>query len=524
MNLTIDPWIPVIGVDGQKRSISLQDLFAAAHEIRDLSVKPHEKIALLRLLICITQAALDGPANFDVWETCRDTIQPAVKGYLEKWRASFELFGDGPRFLQVPGLKIRGKDGGLSTTAKIDISLSAGNTATLFDNAGACERSIGHARSALNLLTFQCFSPGGLIGIADWDGKSTPGEGKSKHAPCTPASMLHTFLLGRCVLDTLHLNLVTKETTGDLPGSGWGTPVWEKPLESLVDAKAVKNATTSYLGRLVPISRAIRLDEGGYDTILGNGLYYPLYPIYRETHATFITATDAKGKSEIIPLGLSLDRSLWRQLASITIKRRATNDPISGPLPLNNLDGTRSVSIWIGALSTKQAKIKDLVESVYDIPTGMFRDTGRKLYEEGVNIAEQSAKMLNRSVIVYWTLRTRQAKEGNDVWQLFNNSSRSDKEHLRELGDRSEPYFWTAIEQYVPILLKLADKPEEAGDLKVSEWGKRVKEAAYAAFEFACPRQTPRQIQAYAIGLQQLFLPKPKDPNAPAKKKAPAKK
>jgi len=94
----------------------------------------------------------------------------------------------------------------------------------------------------------------------------------------------------------------------------------------------------------------------------------------------------------------------------------------------------------------------------------------------------------------------------------------------RTLGENSEPHFWTAIEQHVPTLLKLADNPEEAGDLKVSEWGKRVKEAAHAAFEFACPHQTPRQIQAYAIGLQQLFMPKPKDPNATAKKKAPAKK
>jgi hypothetical protein len=66
-------------------------------------------------------------------------------------------------------------------------------------------------------------------------------------------------------------------------------------------------------------------------------------------------------------------------------------------------------------------------------------------------------------------------------------------------------------------LLKLADKPEEVGDLRVSKWGARSKEAAYAAFEFACPHQTPRQIEAYTIGLQQLFLPKPKDLNAPAK-------
>ena len=108
MNLTFDPWIPVIGDDGRQRSVSLHDLFASAHELRDLSVKPHEKIALLRLLTCITQAALDGPKDYDAWETCRGSIQSAAKCYLDKWSASFELFGDGLRFLQALGQNRQG--------------------------------------------------------------------------------------------------------------------------------------------------------------------------------------------------------------------------------------------------------------------------------------------------------------------------------------------------------------------------------------------------------------------------------
>lgn len=524
MNLTTDPWIPVIGADGRQRSVSLHDLFASAQEIRDLSVKPHEKIALMRLLICITQAALEGPKDYDAWETCRDAIQPATKRYLDKWAASFELFGDGPRFLQVPGLKIREKDGGLSTATKIDISLAAGNASTIFDNAGAEERSVRCDRAALNLLAFQCFSPGGLIGKADWHGKPTPGDGKSKHAPCTPASMLHTFMLGRCILDALHINLLTKETAEDMPGAGWGCPIWELPIENLSDNKALKNATTSYLGRLVPISRSIRLNDNGCEIVLGNGLEYPLYPAFREPHATFVTTTDQNGKVEVVPLSLSLNRSLWRQLTAVTLNKRARNEPISGPLPLRNHDGTKPVTLWIGSLSTKQAKINDLVESIYELPIGMFRDSGRKLYEEGVNLAERWAQTMNRAVIAYWIVRTRQPREGEEAWQVFAGLNRSEKEHLRELGDRSEQYFWTVVEQHVPTLLKLTDKPEAAGDLKASAWGQRVKEAAHASFDFACSRQNPRQIQAYAIGLQQLFLPKPKDPNAPAKKKASTKK
>ena len=110
-NLVCDPWIPVIGAGAVPRLLSLQGTFASAHEIRDLAVKPHEKIALLRLLICICQAALDGPENFDDWETCREDVQARAEDYLEQWQGSFELFGDGPRFLQVPGLKPGKEDG-----------------------------------------------------------------------------------------------------------------------------------------------------------------------------------------------------------------------------------------------------------------------------------------------------------------------------------------------------------------------------------------------------------------------------
>jgi CRISPR system Cascade subunit CasA len=497
MNLTIDPWIPVIGADGQQRSVSLHDIFATAHEIRDLSVKPHEKIALLRLLICITQAALDGPENFDAWETCRDTIQPTVNGYLEKWQASFELFGDGPRFLQVPGLKAAKEDGEGNPATKLDLMLASGNNASLFDNSAGDSRAVEAGRLALTLLAFQCFAPGGRIGVAKWNGSDTPSKGSANHAPCTPSSMLHTFLQGGTLLETIYFNLLNKDEGSDLGPSKWGRPAWELPVTTAGDKEAIANATGSYLGRLVPLSRSIRLDVEGRQMILANGLDYPLAPIFREPAATLVQRDDGPAV-----LGVALGRSVWRQLSAITVKRRSNQDAISGPLALRNIDGTQSCTLWIGALATDKAKIEDVVEAAYDVPAGMFRDAGRKLYEEGVALAALWQEGVSKSVKAYAaTMKLEPVPY-----------------------DRARHHFWTLVEQHVPSLLKLADKPEEAGDLKVSEWGKRVREAAHEAFEFACPHQTPRQIQAYAIGLQQLFLPKPKDPNAPAKKKVPAKK
>jgi len=472
-------------------------LFADAHEIRDLSAQPHEKIALLRLLICITHAALNGPGNFDAWETCRPDIQPAVKSYLEGWQASFELFGDGPRFLQLPGLKASNEDGDGNPATKLDLTLASGNNASLFDNSAGVVRAVEPGRLALTALAFQCFSPGGRIGVARWNDADTSGKGSANHAPCTPSSMLHTFLHGCSLLETIHLNLLNKEEASDLGPKGWGRPVWEIPVKTAGDNAAIANATGSYLGRLVPLSRAIRLDMDGRQIILANGLEYPLAPIFRESAATMVQRDDGTAV-----VGVSLGRSIWRQLSAITVKRRSKSDPISGPLALRNLGGDQGCTLWIGALATDKAKIEDVVEAAYDIPAGMFRDAGRKVYEEGVAFAALWQEAVSKSVKAYaGTMKLEPVPY-----------------------DRARHYFWTVIEQHVPALIRLADKPEEAGDLKVSEWGKRTKEAAHAALDFACPRQTPRQIQAYAIALQQLFLPKPKDPNAPAKKKALTKK
>src|SRR5882672_11191699 len=72
MNLITDPWIPISSRNGGHSLVGLDELFAHAADIGDLVAKPHERIALLRLFICVTQAALDGPDDRSAWEECQD--------------------------------------------------------------------------------------------------------------------------------------------------------------------------------------------------------------------------------------------------------------------------------------------------------------------------------------------------------------------------------------------------------------------------------------------------------------------
>ncbi len=489
MNLTIDPWIPALRADGRRELFSLRDLFAQAHELRDLAVKPHERIALMRLLLCITQAALDGPADEDEWQDCQSLIQPRVAEYLEKWNAAFELFGEGRRFLQFSQLQ-SGKEADEGNAAtKLDLALATGNNSTLFDNLAGEDRTLQSARSAINLLTFQCFAPGGRIGVAKWNGKETAGKGSSNHAPCTPSSMVHGFLLRRTLLATLRQNLITREAVADAYGANrWGEPVWEMPVENASDKNATMNAALTFLGRQVPLSRAIRLNDDGLSVILANGLDYPIFPAFREATATVI-----KRKEELALLPASTSRSLWRQLAAVSVQRRASADGASGPLALTHETAAAEITLWVGALVTDKAKIEDVVESTYSLPTGMFSEFGRAAYEKGVAYAEEREGVLIQSVKVYASA----LKVASPAY------------------DRARQHFWTRVEQHLSALFDLARNIELATDLPNCPWGRAVQAAAFDAYEQSCPRQTPRQIEAYAHGLRKLtFRPKNPQPTA----------
>ena len=478
MNLTTDPWIPALRADGRRDLFSLQDLFAQAHELRDLSAKPHERVALMRLLLCITQAALDGPADEAEWEVCQPLIQPRVRDYLKRSQAAFEMFGDGQRFLQFSDLQPGKESAEGNATTKLDLALATGNNSTLFDNSAGEKRTLHTARIATSLLTFQCFSPGGRIGVAKWNGKETPGRGSSNHAPCTPSSMVHTFILGDHLLAGILRNLLTKETVTDAYGADrWGQPVWELPCEPSGDNAAQANATLTYLGRLVPLSRAIRLHDGGRALILAHGLDYPIFPAFREA-----TATIVKRKAELAVLPASTARSLWRQLAAVSVKRRAGADATGGPLALNHVSDTADTTLWVGALVTDKAKIEDVVESTYSLPPGMFTDLGRAAYERGVAHAEEREGVLIQAVKGY----AASLKIGAPPY------------------DRARRHFWTRVEQNLATLFALARDYNLVADLPNSAWGKAVGDAARAAYEQSCPRQTPRQIEAYALGLRKL--------------------
>lgn len=519
MNLAKQSWIPVTELSGAARRVSLREVFTKGQELADLSVRPHERIALMRLLLCIAHRALKGPKDSAALERAVDELPDAAAAYLDEQAGCFELFDPVKPFLQFPGLAKPPKPAGkkakktapvedeeeeeAKTTSKLCFFLASADAATLFDNHAATDvpRCFDPEWLALNLITYQCFSLGGTMGAAIWRGKPSPGaftkadgslkgQGKSSHAPCVPSSMLHSFIRCDNVLQTVAANLVTITTVEQAYGKPFGEkPVWEWFPSSFDDHEAISNATTTFLGRLVPLSRAILLKPDGSGLVLANGLDYPTPPEFPpEPSATLVAKSDGSGH---YLLGLASNRAIWRELHAITVKRKVNE--VGGPLVLSQFDSDLDVDVWTGALEIEKgskAIVLDAWESVYRIPPRLFNNEGRLSYEEEVRHAGSVARSLGGACMTYRQLLALELKP------------KFPEKHI------AERRYWTEVEQRAPLLLKHLRMPEgsEEAAAVLTEWRRALRKAAFAALEASCPSETARQQRAYALALRELQI------------------
>lgn len=506
MNLVTEAWIPVVRQNGKPDTASLMQIFTEGKQFSDLAVRPHERIALMRLLVCIAQAALDGPEDIEAWDNAPNTMPQAAENYLAEWEPSFNLFDLDKPFLQIAKIaklpKVGKTDEGgeandLTSAGKLDFALATGNNSLLFDHGG--HRNFSPETLALMLLTFQQFSPGGLIAKVTWGGKET--SKSSAHAPCTPSSMLYTFLRRDTLLDTICANLLTKETIAQHfnkpTDECWGLPIWERMPENPDDQKAIENATQTYLGRLVPLSRLIRLLDGN-NMFLGDGLAYPAF----ESFSAEVSATVVLNRDDTERKLLRADtKAIWRELSALTVSRK--QDKVGGALVLGNVPENAAFDLWVGALLTNKATILDTAESVFHIPANMRTDNGRAAYAGEVQWAENIAGKLGWAVETY-------RKESDGGWEgRLEMTKPQDRWKLKEkLRAAAAHHYWTAVEKKRSLLLahvesigKTAEEVEQTRDA----WHKAVHGAARQAYSLACGQETPRQIRAFALGLGKLF-------------------
>ena len=476
-NLIENPWIPVRWKSGSdpalSNRVSLSEVFSKGRDIADLDCAPPERIALTRLLVCITHAALGAPENSDRWEGFGEDLESEAIAYLNRSdiHPHFNLLGDGPRFLQenLPG------KGDPVPSSKLFPALATGNNPTLLDHAGMLPaRNFDAPTIAVALLAFQNFYP-------------LYGAGYKGRGPCSDSNALHALLQGDNLSETIRLNLLDHETIAGLSPEGFGKPIWACASKNELEA-----STRTYLGRLAPRHRSLRLTEdlaGFYHR--KESLQYPGWEPYREPSVT--TVLNKKEERRLLPA--RLDRAIWRDLHSITALNSDRNSAAARAPAIfeshNEAMEEAIVRVWTGALITDlKAKILDSVESTFTLPHEMFSEAGRLTYMAGVEHAEMISQKLYGAVKAYWGAL----------------------KHENAPTPTAQRHYWHTLDQNHPKLIALAGDPDSLrglpgfGEANAKDpWTMAVRNAALRAYESACPQTTPRQIHAYAAGMKPLL-------------------
>lgn len=517
MNVAFDAWIPVVTATGKPELASLCTVLSEGEKFADLAVRPHERVSLMRLFLCVAHAALNGPKDYAEWCKVPKRLPEAAQKYLTDWKDSFELFHKEKPWLQVAKLS-KSADGKISDTdtedwtpvSKLNFSYATGENTTLFDHGGMNveKREISISETLLSMLTFQCFSVGGLMGQVYWNGvrcgvlanpNKEKGPVKSSDAPCSPASMIHAFLRGANLFESILLNLPTHVDIRFSYGERIiGKPVWEQPPTSLEDAPNIENATATYEGRLVPMTRLIRLHPAGKQMLLGDGLVYPSFAVGFPQEPTATVAIRKKGeKEERTILSYRPAKALWRELASLVVKRKA--EGTEGPLSLRAIQDGEGCDLQVAALARDKATIVDTADSVFHIPSRLHSTEGTATYETEVKIAEAMASRLGWAVEGYRI-------EIDGGWEGRLKGAGPEKSKLKaKLHSIATINYWTTVEKNLPLLMAHIETIGTDNAIPSREtWRKMLFSTACEAYRTACGQETPRQIRAFAKGSQRL--------------------
>lgn len=483
-NLIHEKWIPIIG----KKMVGIKDIFSV-NDKKTLSDKnPLEKISIFKLLLAIGQSALN-PEKSDLAFSSNEEFQKKVDSfgktvvkYLEDHEEEFFLYGDRP-FLQYTCLK-----GGYQRPYSCSmVETASGCNAVTFETQHP--HSLSDDEKARYLISETCFAlkTSTAFKILDKDKKNFPGDGKKKKGPISSGlgkrGYTHAFFQTDSLLETVFLNLFPREVIENFNGFGHVCrPPWERLPNKNEEYGSEYQA--SYIGRLLPLSRMILLDdekvnyEIGFEDLsekIGVPCFDPTVPVKMD-------------KTELKPLFVDIRKKPWRELSSLLAFGKAGGyvcDQLCKIAPKMSLAG-KPFSVWLGGLSVStltggEQGVKtsdDYLFSSIQLPedsfcgeTGIFVDS----LTDFMGFLENKKKVLDGCVNGYYR-KMRSTKKG-----FFAGTA--------------EQEFWELCEQLFPRIIKVSDSNDE--DAKKRLKG-TVSDIVLKLYEKNCPKATAKQLEAWA--------------------------
>jgi CRISPR system Cascade subunit CasA len=316
-NLVDEPWIPCLGLDGQRRMCGIEAALVSAHELDSiLEESPLVTAALHRLLLAILHRALRGPQTEEEWASSwRDGTgswdRDEVRAYLRRWYGRFFLL-DGERpFDHASGrCPVDFKD-----PYVLAQHIPYESDATLFEHfCYADDHKMPPTLAARLVVACQSFALGGLVTRQKRDSPS------ARAGPLANCAVL--IVKAPNLFQTLALNLhkLNYDDEEPFPGdAAKDAPVWERD-EPLLPGERLP---FGYLDYLTWNSRRVWLkhQEGPSGELWVTGAVIMEGPSPqgntrrgRETMVVFEKRPRAKPKDDPWPpVGSDERRALWRE-------------------------------------------------------------------------------------------------------------------------------------------------------------------------------------------------------------------
>ena len=490
-NLIDEPWIPV----ADHGRASLRDIFSNP-ELRSLGGNPVEKIALLKLLLAIAQAAAT-PEDNKAWQALgADGLAQKCLEYLQRWHDCFWLYGERP-FLQLPAI-VAAK---IYPYASLSPQTASGNTTVL--NESQIVEYFSDAERAVLLICQMGFCLGGKK--ADNAVVLTPGyTGKkndkgNKSTPCPGSAIgskgfLHSFLVGASIQQTLWLNLFTTQQIERSRkfATGLGKPPWET-MPNGEDDTIARDLRQSLIGRLIPLGRFCLLTDEGVHSSEG------IAP--QSNEAGFVDPTvaadysNSKGPAFI---WAKPDKRPWRELVallgflSVQGKHSVTCWQLEACLD-RALDLVGTLGVWSGGLTVstsmgeqKPSGTDDFVSSETLIPVSrdMSWLTLLNIEMDGLNSIMSKAKQMIRR---YYEATTNGGKRFTP----------KQAKPINKIASKAEELFWQLCERDFQQLVNHCESTEDAMEARRQlRYG--FTQYALQAYDHYCPNETARQMDAWA--------------------------
>ena len=485
-NLIDEPWIPVVNVE----RVSLKEIFSDSN-LKSLGGNPVQKIALTKLLLAIAQSAYTPKNNKEWLNLGEEGLAKACLEYLEKWHDRFYLYGEEP-FLQMPKIieQIK-KSNSKNKSAKnygtgLYPDLASDNNTIL--SQYQTEKPLNNAEKAVFLVTLMNFSLGGKHIIKDVPPLSDGYIGKSSSAKSGPSlgnyvGYLHSYLIGDSLKETIWINLVTSEEI--LKHKNWTSALGKAPWEEMPKGEGdniAENLKNSYMGTLVALSRFVYLEE--------NGIYY-LEGIQYPNHKNGWFELSISLNSNTNPpkmLWLNTEKKPWRELTTLlTFFDSRNNSGFScaqlengfnrinqRKSPIRVWSGGLKVSSEMGGQSVKQQD--DFVESLVTLPPPDQITGSDSLWFE--YLQSEMTKLDNLSKTLYGC-----------VINYYKEQSVNGKDKSIQATN----LFWQLCESRFQDLVNGADDEQQRYALR-----KVFASFLHQSFEFYCPKNSVRQLDAWA--------------------------